>query len=53
MKAPLLNLKSGKVDKAVESFKSILMAEKSGSTSSLSLGVPRHPLRLCLEKLAP
>lgn len=42
MKAPLLNLKSGKVDKAVESFRSMLMAEETGSTSSLRLGVARQ-----------
>ena len=40
MKVPLLNLKSGKVDTAVESFRSMLMAEEGSSTSSLRLGVP-------------
>ena len=42
MKAPLLNLKSGKVDKVMESFRSMLMAEETGSTSSLRLGVTRQ-----------
>jgi len=42
LKAPTLNLRAGRVDKAVARFRSMLSAEETRSTSGLRLGVARQ-----------
>jgi len=52
LKAPQLNLRAGRIDKAVSRFRSMLSAEETRSTSGLRLGVARQLAEVLLHAVS-
>ena len=52
LKAPLLHLRAGSVDKALERFRAMLQAEESRSTGSARIGLARHLAEVLLHSVS-
>ena len=52
LKSPLLQLRAGRVDQAIERFRSLLQAEETRSTSNVRLGLARHLAEVLLHSVS-
>ena len=52
LKCPLLHLRAGRVDKAVDRFRAMLQAEESRSTAMARIGLARHLAEVLLHSVA-
>ena len=52
LKSPLLQLRAGRVDRAVERFRAMLQAEESRSTGNARIGLARHLAEVLLHSVS-
>ena len=52
LKSPLLQLRAGRVDRAVERFRAMLQAEESRSTGNARIGLSRHLAEVLLHSVS-